>query len=97
MSYVKHLLGNQNKAIELHSIKDTAKLVSAALIDEKENKTKKKRIRARRGESFGSAGTSSEDEDPYFRSKGDLKFSNLEWKDIATTRLGRHIDEKMRL
>ena len=37
------------------------------------------------------------DEDIYFRSKQDLKFANLEWKDIKMTRLGRQIEDRINL
>lgn len=80
----------------MKDIKETAKLVSTALIDDKERKSNRKRLRARRSDLLGND-SSEEEEDTYFRSRGDLKFSNLEWKDIETTRLGRQIEEKMRL
>jgi len=44
-----------------------------------------------------SSSSEENDEDTYFRQKGDLKYSNLEWKDIKSTRLGRQIDDKLNL
>ena len=41
--------------------------------------------------------SSSEDEDTYFRGKQDLKFANLEWKDIQQSRLGRQIQDRIAL
>ena len=38
-----------------------------------------------------------ENDQSYFRGKQDLKYANLEWRDIKQTTLGRKIDEKIKM
>ena len=40
---------------------------------------------------------SDEEAAGYFRGKADLKYANLEWRDIKQTTLGRKIDEKINM
>ena len=41
--------------------------------------------------------SSSSDEEDFFRAASDLKYSNIEWKDIQHTRLGRQLDDRINL
>ena len=68
-------------------------MVTSALIEKRAEKRRKKG----KLENQLLLDSDEEEEDTYFRQKGDLKFSNLEWKDIKSTRLGRQIEDKINL
>jgi len=41
MSYVSHLLGTKDQVVELNTIKDTAKVITSALLEKKAEKRRK--------------------------------------------------------
>ena len=59
---------------------------------------KKKRKKRKSNDSCLDESSQSDDAAAgYFREKKDLKYANLEWRDIKQTTLGRKIDEKINM
>ena len=80
MSWVNDILGKSKEKDVIMSpeaIKESAKVFSSALL----NKREQKRMRQNKGASDELSNSSGED-DPYFSKKGELKYADLEWKDI---------------
>ena len=80
---VENLLYINKKDVDLFEIRENAKIFESEFL--------KKRAEKRRNQKKGphEVLSSSSDEEDFFRAAADLKYSNIEWKDIQHTRLGR--------
>ena len=94
---MEKILMTGTQDISLHQIKEKA-LGTTNEIMQVQIELKKKRKKRKSNDSCLDESSQSDDEATgYFRDKRDLKYANLEWRDIKQTTLGRKIDEKLNM
>ena len=74
-------------------------MTTATEIMQVQNEIRKARKDRKKNDSCLDESSESDDDEAagYFRGKADLKYANLEWRDIRQTTLGRKIDEKINM
>ena len=83
--------------VDLYKIKEKAMGAATEIMQAQDEIRRARRKRKKNDSCLDESSDSENEADGYFRGKADLKYANLEWRDIKQTTLGRKIDEKINM